>query len=136
MLAAESDIAMKRIEKDELYENLSQFLKTKGIEFKEGGYTKGIHAGCSFLAEAINLSQRGLERARQQFDKGLDQIDKGLDQMRQVIHEKTAPKPPPHPGAARSQAAKAGNPRTKAARRRPSKRKRKPSVRRGKRKTV
>jgi len=76
---------MKQIEKDELYENLSQFLKTKGVELKEGGYTKGIHAGCSLLADAINMSQAGLERAK-------SGLEKGLDQVRQVIHEKTAPK--------------------------------------------
>src|SRR3954453_3702495 len=48
---------MKTIAKDELYENLSQFLKGKGVDLKEGQYTKGIHAGCSMLADAINLSQ-------------------------------------------------------------------------------
>jgi len=88
---------MKPIQKDELYENLSQFLKAKGIELKEGSYSKGIHAGCSFLADAINLSQAGIGRAKAG-------IDKGFEQVRQVIHEKTAPKPPanatPRPSAA------------------------------------
>src|SRR5215468_8775635 len=78
---------MKQIEKEELYDHLSEFLKGKGIELKEGPYTKGIHAGCSMLADAINLSQAGLERARTEFQRG-------MDQMRQVIHEKTAPKKP------------------------------------------
>jgi hypothetical protein len=78
---------MNPIQKDELYENISQFLRTKGIELKEGSYTKGIHAGCSLLADAINLSQTGLERAK-------NGIEKKLEQVRQVIHEKTAPKPP------------------------------------------
>lgn len=77
---------MNPIQKDELYENISQFLKTKGIELKEGSYTKGIHAGCSLLADAINLSQTGIERAK-------TGLEKKLDQVRQVIHEKTAPKP-------------------------------------------
>jgi len=81
---------MKQIQKDELYEHLGQFLKDKGIELTEGSYTKGIHAGCSLLADAINLSQAGLERAK----AGLD---KKLDQVRQVIHEKTAPKTPRTP---------------------------------------
>lgn len=76
---------MKPIQKDELYQNLSEFLKGKGVELKEGAYTKGIHAGCSLLADAINLSQAGFERAK----AGLD---KRLDQVRQVIHEKTAPR--------------------------------------------
>jgi hypothetical protein len=78
---------MNPIQKDELYENISQFLKNKGIELKEGSYTKGIHAGCSLLADAINLSQTGLERAK-------NGLEKKLDQVRQVIHQKTAPKPP------------------------------------------
>jgi hypothetical protein len=76
---------MKPIEKDELYENLRQFLKAKGIELTEGSYSKGIHAGCSLLADAINLSQTGIERAR-------NEIGKKVDQVRQAIHEKTAPR--------------------------------------------
>jgi len=88
---------MNPIRKDELYENISQFLKNKGIELKEGSYTKGIHAGCSLLADAINLSQTGLERAK-------TGLEKKFHQVRQVIHEKTAPKPlasaaPPPPAA-------------------------------------
>jgi len=79
---------MNPIQKDELYENISQFLKNKGIELKEGSYTKGIHAGCSLLADAINLSQTGLERAK-------TGIEKKFDQVRQVIHQKTAPPKPP-----------------------------------------
>ena len=74
---------MKTIRKDELYENLNQFLKSKGIELTEGSYTKGVHAGCSMLADAINLSQAGLERAK-------NELEKRFDQVRQVIHEKTA----------------------------------------------
>jgi hypothetical protein len=90
---------MKTIRKDELYQNLSQFLKGKGIELKEGQYTSGIHAGCSLLADAINLSQTGLERAK-------TEVGRQFDHIRQVIHEKTAPKgrtatgptpPPPTP---------------------------------------
>src|SRR5262245_6278994 len=77
-------MTMKPIQKDELYQNLSEFLKGKGIELKEGAYTKGIHAGCSLLADAINLSQTGFERAK----AGLE---RRVDQVRQVIHEKTAP---------------------------------------------
>src|SRR5689334_3646104 len=100
---------MKTIEKDELYENISQFLKGKGIELKEGQYTKGIHSGCSLLADAINLSQTGLDRAK-------SEVERQLDQIRQVIHEKTAPKgktagtgtPPPRPDTSKTQAAAAG----------------------------
>src|SRR5881275_1415354 len=86
---------MKPIQKDELYQNLGEFLKGKGIVLNEGAYTKGIHAGCSLLADAINLSQTGLERAK----AGLD---KKLDQVRQVIHERTAPKSAPNSSANRT----------------------------------
>jgi hypothetical protein len=79
---------MKPIDKDELYQNLSSFLKTKGIELTDGSYAHGIQKSCSLLADAINLGQQGFERAK-------TEVDKRLDQMRQVIHEKTAPKPPP-----------------------------------------
>jgi hypothetical protein len=85
---------MKPIQKDELYEHLSQFLKAKGIEMKDGSYPAAIQKGCSFLADAINLSQKGIVQAKVQ-------IDKNLERMRQVIHEKTAPKPAAKPGAGR-----------------------------------
>lgn len=108
---------MNPIQKDELYENISQFLKNKGIELKEGNYTKGIHAGCSLLADAINLSQTGIERAKAG-------IEKSLDQMRQVIHEKTAPKPPvssaPPPPRADGRQASAGPKRTVRAKPKPN----------------
>jgi hypothetical protein len=79
---------MKPIQKDELFEHVSNFLKGKGIELKAGSYAKGIQNGCSLLADAINLSQQGLNRAKVE-------VDKGLDRMRQTIHEKTAPKQRP-----------------------------------------
>jgi hypothetical protein len=82
---------MRPIKKDELYEHHSQFLKAKGIEMKDGSYPRGIQAGCSLLADAINLSQKGITRAKVE-------IDKNLQRMRQVIHEKTAPKPAAKPG--------------------------------------
>src|ERR1051325_4866058 len=84
---------MNPIREDELYENISEFLRNKGIELGEGQYTKGIHAGCSLLADAINLSQAGLERAT-------TEVERQVDQIRQVIHEKTAPKGPSSPGGA------------------------------------
>jgi hypothetical protein len=77
---------MKPIEKHELYQNLSGFLKTKGIELKEGSYAHGIQKSCGLLADAINIGQEGFERAKVG-------IDRKLEQVRQVIHEKTAPKP-------------------------------------------
>jgi hypothetical protein len=76
---------MKPIQKDELYQHLSEFLKAKGVEMKDGSYPKAVQKGCSILADAINLSQKGITQAK-------GQIDKNLERMRQVIHEKTAPK--------------------------------------------
>ena len=104
---------MKPIHKDELYQHLSDFFKSKGIEMKEGSYTKVVQKSCALLAETINRSQKGLERAKAE-------IDKKLDQMRQVIHEKTAPKA----------AAKGQNAVPKGSRKRsPARRKRKSEVR-------
>ena len=98
---------MKPIRKDELYEHLAQFLKAKGVEMKDGSYPKAIQKGCSFLADVINLSQKGISQAKAE-------IDKNLDRMRQVIHEKTAPKPPPKPSA--SPKAKPQSPKSKKSR--------------------
>jgi len=98
---------MKPIQKDELYDHLAEFLKAKGIEMKDGSYPKAIQKGCSFLADAINLSQKGISQAK-------SQIDKNLDRMRQTIHEKTAPKPATKAGA--SPKAKAQSPKPKTAR--------------------
>src|SRR5260370_9062404 len=84
---------MKPIAKNEIYEHTSQFLKARGIEMKEGSYTKQIQKGFGLLTDAINLTQKGIERASAE-------IDTKLDQLRQVIHEKTAPKPSANPPAA------------------------------------
>ena len=104
---------MKPIEKDELYEHVSQFLKAKGIEMKDGSYPRGIQKGCSILADAINLSQKGITQAKAQ-------IDKNLERMRQVIHDKTAPKKASKPSGSpkakgKGSKAKAQPPKQKAA---------------------
>jgi hypothetical protein len=88
---------MKTLEKDELYQNVHGFLKTKGVELKPGSYSQKIQKGCALLSDAINVSQKGLARAK-------TEIDKKLDQLRQVIHEKTASpgtSTPPGPDAAK-----------------------------------
>ncbi len=84
---------MKPLEKNEIFHNLSGFLKLRGIEIKDGSYAQGIQKSCELLTRAINLGQESLERAK-------DEVDKGMEHMRKVIHEKTAPKPPPTPAAA------------------------------------
>ena len=98
---------MKPIQKDELYEHLCQFLNAKGVEMKDGSYPKAVQKGCSILADAINLSQKGITEAKAR-------IDKNLERMRQVIHEKTAPKAPPKMKA--SPKSKVQSPKPKARR--------------------
>ncbi len=115
---------MKTIDKKELYENLGNFLRAKGIELKDGSYAQGIEKACSFLTDAINLGQMGLERAKQG-------LDRNVDRVRQVIHEKTAPKTPPThtaapagsasaASAATASSSEATSPRAKASRAKPS----------------
>jgi hypothetical protein len=94
---------MKHIEKEELYAHLSEFLKTKGIELKEGSYSNFIHNGCKVLVDAINLSQQGVQRAK-------SGLDGKLEQMREIIHEKTAPRRPANPPAGAAPAAEAKAP--------------------------
>ncbi len=81
---------MNKIDKNELYQHLSGFLKAKGVELTEGSYARRIQQGCGLLADAVNLSQRALTRTKAA-------MDQRLDRMRQVIHEKTAPKGPANP---------------------------------------
>ena len=89
---------MKRIKKNELFRHFGSFLKSKGIELSEGAYAERVQKGCNLLTDAVNLSQSGLERAK-------TEAEKKLDQMRQLIHEKTAPKPPRAAAAAAKPAA-------------------------------
>jgi len=79
---------MKTIKKNELYSHLSVFLKKRGIEFTEGSYAARVRQGCGLLTDVINCTQRG-------FSEAATQMDQGLDRMRDIIHRKTAPKPPP-----------------------------------------
>lgn len=83
---------MKTLEKDELYRHVHGFLKSKGVQLQPGSYSQKIQQSCGLLSDAINVSQRGLTRAK-------TEIDRKLDQLRQVIHDKTAP---PRPSAPRT----------------------------------
>ena len=86
MVWGESLIHMSKIKKEELFGNLKDFLKSKGIELQQGSYTERIRQGCGLLADSVNLSQDAVHRAK-------EAVDKSFDQLRQVIHEKTAPRP-------------------------------------------
>ncbi len=79
---------MKKLKTGELYAHLSQFLQAKGIELKDGSYTERLEKGCTLLTDSINFAQGSLKKAK-------TGVDQKLDQMRQVIHEKTAPRTPP-----------------------------------------
>jgi len=78
---------MKSLEQNEIFENLSGFLKARGIELKDGSYAQGIQKSCALLTNAINLGQESFGRAKVEFDKT-------MQHLRRVIHEKTAPRPP------------------------------------------
>jgi len=88
---------MKTIKPDELYQNLGDFLKVKGIEFKDGEYAQRIRQGCNLLTETINATQNAVRRAKAE-------ADKKLDQLRQSIHEATAPRSFSKTSASRSAA--------------------------------
>jgi hypothetical protein len=92
---------MKTIKKDDLYRSLGDFLKTKGIEFKDGVYTQRINRACDLLTDAINETQKTVKRAKVK-------VDQKLDELRQSIHEATGPKPPPAPPAPKKTAGKSG----------------------------
>lgn len=77
---------MTTIKQDELFENLSGFFRSKGVELKDGVYTQRIRQACDLLGEAINATQRTATNAKAQ-------VDQTLDQLRQTIHEATAPRP-------------------------------------------
>jgi hypothetical protein len=75
---------MKTIKKNELYESLGGFLKSKGIELKNGVYSHRINRACDLLTDAINETNRTMKRAKVK-------VDEKLDQLRQSIHQATAP---------------------------------------------
>ena len=99
---------MKTVNKDELFQNLSSFLKSKGIELKEGSYTHRVQSGCGLLADAVNATQKTVRTAK-------TKANQAIDQLRQSIHEATAPKPPPAPPRA-AKASNAGRAKAKAGR--------------------
>jgi hypothetical protein len=78
---------MNKINQDDLFGHVSQYLKNKGVHLEEGACTRTIQKGCQVLADTINLSQQGMARAK-------TELEKNLQRAREVIHEKTAPKPP------------------------------------------
>ena len=81
---------MNKIKKDELFGNLKDFLKSKGIELQQGSYADHIRTGCGLLADSVNMSQDAVHRAK-------EAVDKGFNQLREVIHQKTAPRPARRP---------------------------------------
>jgi len=77
---------MKTIKKDELFANLSGFLKSKGVALNNGDYTARIQNGCNLLTDAINATQKTVNKTK-------THVDEALEKLRQSIHESTAPKP-------------------------------------------
>jgi hypothetical protein len=95
---------MQTIKKDELFRNLGDFLKSKGIELNDGSYTTRIQQGCNLLSDAINATQKTVKKTK-------GQVDRALDQLRETIHKSTAP-PRPDSGKSR-QAKRSAKPRSK-----------------------
>ena len=93
---------MKTIKKDELFQSLGGFLKSKGIELNEGSYTARIQTGCNLLSDAINATQQTVSKTKVK-------VDHALDQLRQTIHERTAPTPPTPQAEKKSQKTPRGN---------------------------
>lgn len=113
---------MKTIKKDELFQNLSRFLKLKGVELKDGVYTLRIRQACNLLGDAINTTQRTARKAR-------EEVDRKLDRLRQSIHETTASNVRPAAGATRKSAAASRGRKPKRAASRPAARPRRSSRR-------
>ena len=103
---------MKKIDKNELYGHVREFLKGKGVELQDGTYSRRIQQGCHILAKTINTSRDALQRAK-------SEAGKRIDKVRQAIHEQTAPRPqagsPPSPSEPATPKAKAASARPKAA---------------------
>lgn len=102
---------MNTLKKNELYQNLQEFLSSKGIELSDGGIAKGIKQGCELLTDAINVTQHAVGKAK-------TEVDAKLDRMRRVIHEKTAPRDPSAPPPEVAPDPKAKVAKKKSARRR------------------
>lgn len=101
---------MNKIDNKELFRHVSDFFKSRGVELHPGPYTKGIQKSCEILADTVNLSQAAMERAR-------EQMEKHFEQMRQIIHERTAPKPPRNRTQSTARGKMSGGPKSKASRR-------------------
>jgi hypothetical protein len=101
-----NEVTMSDINKEEMFGNLKNFLKTKGIEIQDGSYADGIRKGCEILTDTVNMSQRAFDRAKVV-------VDKGLDSARQTVHEYTAPKEKAASGA-KTTASGASETRTKS----------------------
>lgn len=102
-------ITMKTIKHNELYEHVTEFLRSRGIELKDGTFTRGIRRGCTLLTDTVNTAQQGIHKAK-------NQVETKVNEVRQAIHRKTAPrgaaksagrKPKPATSASASAAAKA-----------------------------
>ena len=78
---------MNKIDHEELFGNIKNFLKSKGIDLQDGTYTQRIRKGCGLLADSINMSHKARTSAK-------NTVDEKLEKLRQTIHEQTAPKPP------------------------------------------
>ena len=79
---------MKKLRQNDLFKHIDKFLKDQGIEIREAApLGSRLKTSCQILTDTINHAQGTLGKAR-------DHMDDHLDKMRNIIHEKTAPRKP------------------------------------------
>lgn len=102
---------MKTVNKDELFQNLSGFLKSKGINLEDGSYTHRIRQGCNLLSDIVNATEETAVRAKAE-------VEKTVEAVRETLHKATAPKTAPVSSASKpppSAPSPAGEPKSKKA---------------------
>ena len=84
---------MKTIDQDELFRNITQFLQRKGVELKEGSYSRRLQQCCGLLADVVNTTNKTVARA-------CAEVDQKLKDIRETVRRPSGRKPPPQPAPA------------------------------------
>jgi len=72
----------KKLNKDALYHQLSDFLKGQGLPLSAGSMNNALKKSCEILTDAFNVTRNSLDRAK-------SQMEDTLDTVRNTIHEQT-----------------------------------------------
>jgi len=65
---------MKTINQDELFQNVKQFLQGRGVDLKEGSYTRRLQQCCGLLTDVVNTTNRTVSRACAEVDRKLKEV--------------------------------------------------------------